>query len=528
MKPPPLPPALLRAGLLTMLAPRALRFEAALRRPGAAQRACLSRITGLAAGAAWAQEHGLEAGDDYRAFAHKLPLVGYEDLRPWIDRQLQGGPPALTREPPLLYERTSGSSGAGKLIPYTPALMQSFSACVEVWAADLLAWGPRFRTGRMFFGVSPAFQTGETTADGVPISIEDDAAYLSPRLQRLLAPCFLVPPELKRISDGEMYRRALAAVLLAEARLEIVSVWSPTYLLTLLDTITTQREKLLRDLRRGTTGTKKVPIPLNPVEPERLALLERVPIPWTRLWPHLKLLSCWTDAAAAAFVPAIEQAFPGVTLQGKGLLATEAPMTVPLLAPGAPAAPVPLVDEVFFELEDEGGRMRLLDEVRDGCEYSLVISTTGGLLRYRMGDRVRAEGRRGRTPGLRFLGRADRSSDLAGEKLGEAFVRAVLSEALGPDGHCSYLLPELPEAGRPGYRCVSDHPWAETDPVGLAERLDRDLRTAYHYDQARSLGQLAPLHVEHRADASAHWESLQLARGMRWGEIKFEALLCDR
>ncbi len=520
-----LPPTVLRNGLLALLAPRAVRYHAALWRPEAAQDACLRRIVQLSAAAAYAKEHGLADGDGYRAFSRKLPLVAYEDLQPWIDRQLRTGEAVLTSEPVQMYERSSGSSGRAKLLPYTPALMRSFSACFEIWAADMLAWGPRLRTGRMFFAVSPSFQQGERTPTGIPVSLEDDAAYLSPRLQRLLAPCFFVPPALKGIQDALAYRRSLAAVLLAEPKLEILFVWSPTYLLALLDTIVEQRKAILADLHRGSTGTKACPVALPPVSPARMALLGRDPVPWTRLWPALKLLSCWTDAASASFVPALERAFPGVMLQGKGLLATEAPMTVPLCAPGTPRAPVPLLDEVFFELEDEQGRLHRLHQARQGDEYGVVISQAGGLLRYRMGDRVRVEGFAGRTPGLRFLGRAGRASDLVGEKLGEPFVREVLTAALGATGHCSYLLPSMPEGGLPGYRCVSDHPDAAAHPKALASRLERALCGAFHYEQARGLGQLAPLSVEARADARAHWEALQLERGMRWGEIKFEALL---
>ena len=73
-------------------------------------------------------------------------------------------------------------------------------------------------------------------------------------------------------------------------------------------------------------------------------------------------------------------------MQGKGLLATEAPITVPLVrADGC----VPLVDSVFLEFEDAAGRFRLLDEVAPDAEYAVIVTQPGGLLRYRLGDRVR-------------------------------------------------------------------------------------------------------------------------------------------
>ncbi len=141
-------------------------------------------------------------------------------------------------------------------------------------------------------------------------------------------------------------------------------------------------------------------------------------------------------------------------LQGKGLLATEAPITVPLVqASGC----VPLVDEVFLELEDNSGRFHLLTEVEKSKEYSVIVTQPGGLLRYRLGDRVRVSGRYRGTPLLEFVGRADVECDLVGEKIGEAFVAKALSAIAHPDAFCT-LLPLLPEAGRPCYCLLTDDP----------------------------------------------------------------------
>lgn len=216
-------------------------------------------------------------------------------------------------------------------------------------------------------------------------------------------------------------------------------------------------------------------------------------------------------------MPALRRAFPDVVIQGKGLLATEVPMTLPQWR--APA-PVPLVDEVFFEFETADGAVLRLHELEEGGEYGVIVTQAGGLLRYRMNDRVRVAGQMSRTPCLRFLGRSGRTSDIAGEKLDESQARSVLSAVLGAENHCSYLLP-----AERGYRCVTDHSAAAHDPVALALRLDLALCRSFQYRQARHLGQLAPVEVCYRADARAAYEAAQLARGLRWGNIKFEALV---
>ncbi len=525
-----LPSTAMRAGFVALGAPRTLRFALALRRPEAAQDAVLRRILRLAAPSPYGRQLGLLPSDDYAAFATKTPIVDYEDLRPWIDRQVASGVPSISTERPVIYEQTSGSSGLPKLVPYTPALMAAFNATFVLWATDLVLSGPRLRTGRMFFSVSPAFQRQETTPTGVPISMTDDAAYLSPLMQRLLASSFFVPPAIKTIRDGAAYRRSLAAVLLAEERLELISVWSPTYLLTLLETVESQRDDILRDLRSGQTGTAELPIPIPPVSAERLRLLEgagdgETP-PWTALWPELKLISVWTDGASQTFIPKLRRAFPDIPIQGKGLLATEAPVTLPILRA---RAPVPLLDEIFLEFETEDGSIRRLHELREGDEVQVIVTTPAGFLRYRMRDRVRVQGHLSRTPCLTFLGRAGRSSDMVGEKLGETFVDTALRDLFGDGDHCTYLVADPSSHETPGYRCVTDAPSAAAAVAGqktaLGDRLDRALSEAYHYDQARNLGQLRPVDVVYDPDARANYERIHLDRGMTWGDIKFQVLV---
>jgi hypothetical protein len=498
---------------------RARRFRDALRDPQRGQAETLGRIMRIIAGSPYARSHGIGADVSYDTFAARVPIVEYEDLRPWIDREAATGVPQLSSEPAELFEQTSGSSGKSKLVPYTRSLLESFNACFVIWASDVLRHGPRLETARMFWGVSPAIETGGRTTHGTPISLADDAGYLAPHYQRLLARLLVVPTGLKRITDGEAYRRALAAVLVAEPELEIVSVWSPTYLLAILDSITTRRGEIIADLRAGRTGPCGE-IELPPSGAARASLLADDPIRWDRLWPQLKLVSCWTEAGAGTFVPALRHAFPQALIQGKGLLATEAALTVPLFSV---PAPVPLVDEVFLEFESNEGSVRRLHELEEGAEYGIIVSQTGGFLRYRMGDRVQVAGRVDRTPCLKFLGRAGCSSDLAGEKLDEALARAVLAAELGPDGHCSYLTP-ITNPPPPGYCCITDHSAAAVDPEALARRLDHALSRSFQYRQARHLGQLNPLHVRYRADARAAYEAAQMGRGLRWGNVKFTAL----
>lgn len=497
---------------------RARAFRRALAEPNVAQQRLLQALIREAAGTEYGRSLGLSANDDMAAFRAKLPVVSYQDLLPWVEREKSGQYGSLTVGSMRCFEKTSGSAGAAKYIPYTRGLLGSFQSVFRIWAYDLLTHVVRPRSGKFFASVSPNFRDERATASGTPIGLEDDADYLPATLRRLIRPFLVAPAGLKRLTDPDDFRDVLAASLITESKLEIISVWNPSLLLILLDHFADHRDRLLPALRSGRMARGGRIFRFSPLAFERQRLLEQEPISWGQVWPQLQLISCWTSAAARRPAARLHALFPDVFLQGKGLLATEAPISVPLVR--APDC-VPLIDEVFLEFDDDSGRIRLLHEIEAGESYRLILSQKGGLLRYRLGDRVRVTGRFHSTPCLEFLGREDGVCDMVGEKLNEAFVRQVL-EALVPDWACSMLVPvQSDDICR--YFLLTDR---ADDPL-LAERLDARLQQAFHYRNARLLGQLGAVRVIAAKDMPARIHDFFIEDGMRWGDIKDRFLVTD-
>jgi len=161
----------------------------------------------------------------------------------------------------------------------------------------------------------------------------------------------------------------------------------------------------------------------------------------------------------------------------------------------------------------------LLHQAEEGGEYALVITQAGGLLRYRLGDLVRVEGRYRGTPLLRFAGRADAVCDLVGEKLNETFVAQALRKSAG--AHAFYmLLPVLPESGRPHYWLLTDDP-----RPALAQAMEDALMHAFRYREARWLDQLGALEVFMQRDMRRAVHDALAASGIKAGDIKDRALL---
>jgi hypothetical protein len=508
--------ALLRAGraaALSATAPAWRAFEASAAAPDAAQEAVLRRALAALARTRYGARWGARRSDSYADFAAKLPLATYEDLRPWVREQQESESRALVPGATRFYERTSGSSGGAKDVPYGDLLWASFQGAFAVWLHDLLARGPRLETGRTWISVSPWTEPGRETALGVRVGLDDDGEYVRGWLGSLLRRFWTVPSCVRGLTAPEDYKRAVSAFLLADPDLEALSLWNPTLGLSMLDTMHRRREDLLEDLSRGETRGLPLPRP----SPRRLSVLKGAlaDADWAAVWPRLKLVSAWDMGEAARPAAALREAFPGAFFQGKGHLATEAPVTVPVIGAGH----VPVLDQVFFEFEAPGGRIRRLHELSEGLEYALIVTPPGGFARYRLGDRVRVTGRWKGTPTLELAGRADAVSDLCGEKLHEGFVAAAL-DAIGVSAGFRTLLPVRGAPAR--YALLVDR--IEGRPEAVAQRLDAALRRSPLYEHARAMGQLGMPTVGAAPDAA---ERFARRLGGRWGGVKPAALLRD-
>lgn len=477
-----------------LLSHTARKFATALEQPQLAQQQVKRKLTERLKRCDYGRQHQIRSIEDW----HKLPIVSYEDLQPWIEDSLNHDCP-LTPEKILFYEPTSGSSGPVKRIPYTRSLRKSFNRLFCVWAHDLIINGPAFSRGKLYFSITPSF-----SKSAIDTGTTDDADYLDPWLRWLLKPFLVIAP---KTATPEEFKDQLAQTLLLAEDLEIISIWSPSFLTTQLDYIQQNRERLCKVLK-GEMGETRSHLLLSPN------------IQWSALWPNLKLISCWDSALAADGADGLRSRFPNVLVQGKGLLATEAPMTVPLIAA---QGDVPLLNEVYFEFEDDAGQCHELHQLTVGQTYVVIISQTGGLYRYRIGDRVKVSHFYKQTPCLEFQGRGKDISDMVGEKLHAQFVSSVLNRLnLSPAQFQSLVPVQSPQKH---YALLLDKLSADRDL--LAHQLEEYLCESFHYRQARQLGQLASAKVKVSATVAEQLATERTSEGQRWGDVK-HSRLCSR
>lgn len=440
--------------------------------------AWLTRCLARNAGTAYGRACGFSGITDAAAYRSRVPLVSYETFAPFISRMAVGERDLLFRGLPVALETTSGSTGPTKYVPYSAESLEDFRTCMLPWLGDLVR--RHGLSGTLYWSISPALRRPAQTPGGIPLGL-DDAAYLGGEAAGAVAALSAVPFWVGKLEDADAWRTATLYHLVRAHDLSFVSVWSPTFFTRLLDALLTRAENTADLLRSGGNVQGHTLVP----DTEAATRLERFVESGgdtRRLWPCLRLVSAWADASAAPYFTQLRQRLPRTAFEAKGLLATEAAVTVP----GEDGLPYLPEGCGFTEFLTGGGHCLLPGEIRKNREYRVVLTTAGGLYRSVTDDVVRCLGfaRNGR-PLLRFVGRYGEGCDLAGEKLTEPFAASCLEGIAG----FRTLVPL--QSAKPGYLLVLET--TERGPDTLRRNVETALCANPHYAYARRMGQLEPL-----------------------------------
>ncbi|MBC8356197.1 MAG: GH3 auxin-responsive promoter family protein [Planctomycetes bacterium] len=524
-------------------------FHLATQSVAKTQHVVLRDIVSKNANSTFGRQHDFRSIRSVADLQQRVPLSTYAGYSTAIEQISAGRTNVLTVEPIELLEPTSGTTRGEKLIPYTASLRRQFQRAVAVWIADVMERRPQIRRGRAYWSISPALGPTRITSGGTPIGFDDDAAYLS-RMERVFLKHLLVtPPEISRLSSIENFRYCTLFHLLAAADLTLLSVWSPTFLTSLLSRLDSWSDRLSDDLRGGRANLPDVNEPnvsecvlttsCGKERAKRVGSILRSNEPLStklsRLWPRLDLISCWADSTAGTYMNGVRELFPNIAIQPKGLLSTEACVSFPLVdRPGAALA----LRSHFFEFIDVSDskaqeETRLADQLRVGERYELVVTTGGGLYRYRTRDIVEVVGFENECPLLKFVGRAGRVSDLVGEKVNESHVSQILQQVCQTHVVTPEFAMLVPIASPAGYRLYleasnNQHQRMTAMAASILHNVEVGLNQNPHYRYAVQLGQLQPLDMRivdgNRLRLWEIYERILLARGQRAGDIKPTAL----
>lgn len=426
----------------------------------AIQEQVLRSLLRRGAGSEPGRRHGFrkmaESADVVEQFRRTVPLTLYEDIRADVMRMIAGEKDVLWPGVCLNFAQSSGTSGGRS--KYIPVPHDNLHRCHYAGAADLVAFYLRATPeSRMFAGkgmiLGGSFANALKLTDP-KVKVGDVSATMISKIYPV-ANFFRVPKkETALIPDWEEKLPRLVAESENEDVTNISGV--PSWFLTVLKSIIADK------------GVEKI----------------------SEVWPNLEVFF----HGGINFNPYREE-YKSITSPGmrffesynasEGFFAAQHDYdhTGMML----------LIDnDVFFEflpLGEDAETTLLLDEVEEGAVYELVISSSNGLWRYRLGDTVKIESRN--PVRISIAGRTKCFINAFGEELMEDNAEkavATVCDRMGCYITNYTVAPIYAKGGKKGH-----HQWLiewEKEPEDLkvfAATLDEELRKLNSdYDAKRS------------------------------------------
>ena len=521
--------------------PEYARFRRAVGRVADEQLQVLRRIVRQNVASEFGRQHGFGTVRSVADFRRCVPPRYFEDYQPWVARASMGEPRILTDDPIRLFEPTSGSSGPSKLVPYTNALRREFQCGIRAWVADLFLDVPGLLGGSAYWSVSPVVSR-QRTSGGIPVGFDDDSDYVGGVQRRFVEAVMAVPASDRLVGDVDASKHLTLLRLVGRGDLRLMSVWSPAFLEILMEGLSECGDLVTYDLEHGTfrgqspvtIGLREGSLTADAGRAARLREALRATSPaerHMRLWPELKVVSCWADGNACSGALRLAALFPQAGIRGKGLIATEGFISFPVSGRHGCALAVRSHFLEFLPCRDDGAvdsdQPLLAEQLEVGRRYTVVLTTGGGLYRYRLDDVVEVVDLWARCPLVRFIGRMGRVSDWVGEKLNDAHVSDVFERVFSATGvRPAFSLLACDASARPAsYVWYVDATERDDTLLRAGDEVERRLQSEnFHYDYARRLGQLGPLRVFRAESGASSYVAARVASGQRAGAVKLPAL----
>jgi GH3 auxin-responsive promoter len=480
--------------LLWAKAPRSLRhFTALCRTPVQAQDRLLREILRTNANTEFGRRHGFGGITNFEEFQERVPISTYDDLEPYITAEMNGQPNQLTKDPPVLFTTTSGTTGARKYIPMTRQGKRAKSHLTWLWLCGLYRDHPGIVGGRILSVVSPEVESHAPS--GVPCGAESGHAYRT--MPGPVKSMYTAPYGVFAIEDYEAKYYTLLR-LAAGQDISCIATVNPSTIVLLADRLARHSESIIRDVRDGSLSpdvavpqTLRDSLHLRP-DPERARRLEQAAQSGDGVlrpglaWPKLAAVGCWKGGTVGAYLAKFDTLFPQrPPVRDLGFYATELRGSVPLSdeGDGGVVAVGTNVLEFHPAGEDrapEGRELLTVEQLEAGERYFVYVTNASGLYRYEMNDIVEVVGSYQRTPLIRFVQKGKGVVSFTGEKLYEIQVIAAVEQALsGLRGRYYFIaaVAELVDGTTPRlvYLIEFDDPVADHDGSALVDRLDAAL-----------------------------------------------------
>lgn len=505
------------------------------------QQRVLQRILQQNGNTAFGRRHRFGEIASIAEYQRRCPVQTYDTLRPFFEEQEQAGAPGVTAEAALYYAKTSGTTGAAKLLPVTPTML------AQIKRQQALAGFLQFRAcpsafrGALLGITGPAEE--ERNASDKTVGAVSGVMY--EMLPWPMKRKFIVPPAVFAVKDHLTKYLLILRLALADKDITYIATANPSTIVLLLELAHTYRDELVAGIETGQwpvdrglpAEVARVVVPNLRADTRRadelralFAVKERLGI--RDIWPYVAMVATWTGGNCRIPLETIKAQMPEqAVLMDLGFLASECRIT--LTTDAGTASGLPVFADYFFEFvertqwEDKQPEFRTLGQLEAGKEYYVFVTTTGGLYRYDMNDIVAVTGHWRSVPLIEFLQKGKGVTNITGEKLYEHQVIEAVAETAKRSALTIpffVLLADRDAACYEFYFECADS--GAIDRQRLGQSLDESLGVQNEeYEQKRASGRLKPPRIRQlKPGAATSYRAFMVKRGQREAQFKVQCL----
>lgn len=482
----------------------------------------------------------IESHSDY---IKHVPVMDYEDLRPYVARHVGGEQDVLFAGKPLLYTRTSGTTAHPKLIPISE---YNFNKTIKnrgkLWLYGIAKQFPGVFEGKDFSLVSPA-EDGFTD-DGVPFGALSGLLYKN--IPEFIERVHSIPYEVICIKDFTARAYTLLRFGVPQ-NVTGVFTGNPSTLVNLAAKADEWKEALIRDIANGTLREDidiepEIRASITPLfEPakKRASVLEQIAnasdrfLP-TLYWPKLKVIHTWTNGNCRLVIPELREWYGDTPILDFGYIASEITAT-DLIDAGTNGSKLALLSAFYeFSPEEQGDAPKdflMAHQLEPGKKYYIYVSTYSGLYRYNMNDVIEVVEMYHQAPVIRFLYKGHGVTSIQGEKLSESQLIEAMQRTSKATGIEYGFFVAYANAATAQYEVYAELKMADASDTKRFEAvLDRMLCAVnIEYESKRHTERLRQVCIIPLVtDAFAQYRAMRLKEGAFEGQLKWLHLSADR
>ncbi|XP_025828757.1 probable indole-3-acetic acid-amido synthetase GH3.8 [Panicum hallii] len=418
----------------------------------AVQEHVLVEILDRNGGSEYLEKCGLAAATDRTTFRAKVPMVTYEDLKPYVMRVANGDRSPILSGPShpisefLLSSGTSG--GEPKLIPTVEEELDRRQLLYSLLMPVMNKFVPGLQKGT---GLYFLFVRSETkTPSGLPARPVLTSYYKSDYFKKHASNTCTSPLAAILCADvfQSMYAQMVCGLCQRHQVVRVGTVFA-SGLLRAIQFLQQHWEQLAANIEHGELS----PCVSDPsvraavagiLQPDpKLSQLIRTECSngdWAgiivRLWPNTMYLDTIVTGSMAQYVTILSYYGGDLPIASTKYVSSECPMGLnlhPMCDPSEVSYTI-LPNLAYFEFLPTDGAAAAaelveLADVETGREYELVVTTYGGLSRYRVGDVLRVTGFHNAAPQFRFVRRSAALLSVNVDKTDEAELQRAVERA---------------------------------------------------------------------------------------------------